>query len=192
MGSRRYANGSHHHAEQQLSSHQLSYYGQSGAHRRCTRRTQWRWLPIKTEVIRVAAKWLELGWQNCCSQFSSDLESDVDSQQDSQLDSLLYLDLSVFALMDFPSSGWSYHFQNFQILPKSQVLMGCIRGYCVAHAMCLLNSNGFWQFLEFINSYHQDVQKPPKPFPPKRGHSSSLYLDAFFPFSPDNSSDLSL
>ena len=53
----------------------------------------------------------------------------------------------------------------------------------MAHAVCLLNSDEIWQFGNSSNSNHQDLQKPPKPFSPKKGRSSSLYLDAFFNFS---------
>ena len=48
---------------------------------------------------------------------------------------------------------------------------------------CLLSANGFWQFWRSSNSYLQGFQKLPKPYPQKKGCSSSLYLDVFFPFS---------
>ena len=50
----------------------------------------------------------------------------------------------------------------------------------MAHAVCLLNSDEIWQFGNSSNSNHQDHQKPPKLSSPKKGRSSSLYLDAFF------------
>ena len=82
--------------------------------------------------------------------------------------------------MGFPLSSRWYNFKNFQIWSKAEVLKGSIRGYCVAHAVCLLNSDEIWQFGNSSNSNHQDLQKPPKHSSPKKGRNSSLYLDAFF------------
>ena len=84
--------------------------------------------------------------------------------------------------MGFPSSSRWYHFKNFQIWSKAEVLKGRIRGYCVAHAVCLLNSDEIWQFGNSSNSNHQDIQKHPKHSSPKKGRSSSLYLDAYYFF----------
>ena len=53
--------------------------------------------------------------------------------------------------------------------------MGRIRGHCVAHAMCLLSSDGFWQFWEFNKFQSPGRSKTSKTFSAEKNAVASPY-----------------